>query len=386
MTPTLSWFLLCLAFLAVWAQEFYEERTGPTRVKTRGQISGLLQKHDGQAILDEDCSLELAFLLDSSETAKDNHQLEKQFAMDIIEGLQSIRLDTARKLSWRAALLQYSSHKNQVQDSIKIALLLTDGSFHPRNPDIFSAMADAKNQGVKVFTVGITHTAKDIGNIANLRLLASTPASKFLYNLQDTTVMEKVITQIGKKGRPGEDGASGLKGQKGEAGLSGLPGREGAEGKAGYKGEQGDRGECGTPGIKGDRGPEGPVGIQGARGLQGIAGPLGDIGAEGPQGKKGERGPAGPPGIQGDVGVGLPGPKGDMGFQGRLGPPGPPGIGEPGLPGPQGPQGVQGEKGPQGEGFPGPKGDRGLEGPRGQRGSSGPGIKGNKVGCKYIST
>lgn len=190
--------------------------------------------------MDEDCSLELAFLLDSSETAKDNHQLEKQFAMDIIEGLQSIRLDTARKLSWRAALLQYSSHviieqtfsqwrgsenfkssiapmayighgtyttyaitnmtkifvEESSPDSIKIALLLTDGSFHPRNPDIFSAMADAKNQGVKVFTIGITHTANDLGNVANLRLLASTPASKFLYNLQDTTVMEKVITQI----------------------------------------------------------------------------------------------------------------------------------------------------------------------------------------------
>lgn len=192
------------------------------------------------AILDEDCSLELAFLLDSSETAKDNHQQEKRFAMDIIEGLQSIRLDTARKLSWRAALLQYSSHviieqtlrqwrgsenfkssiapmayighgtyttyaitnmtkifvEESSPDSIKIALLLTDGSFHPRNPDIFSAMADAKNQGVKVFTVGITHTANEQGNVANLRLLSSTPATKFLYNLQDTNVMEKVITQI----------------------------------------------------------------------------------------------------------------------------------------------------------------------------------------------
>lgn len=48
MSPTLSWSLLCLAFLGVWAQEFYEERTGPARVKTRGQTSALLQKHDSQ--------------------------------------------------------------------------------------------------------------------------------------------------------------------------------------------------------------------------------------------------------------------------------------------------------------------------------------------------
>ncbi len=192
------------------------------------------------AILDEDCGLELAFLLDSSETAKDNHQQEKKFTMDIIEGLQSIRLDTGRKLSWRAALLQYSSQviieqtlkqwkgsenfkssiapmayighgtyttyaitnmtkiflEESSPESIKIALLLTDGIFHPRNPDIFSAMADAKNQGVKVFTIGITRGANDPANTANLRLLASTPATKFLYNLQDTNVMEKAIIQI----------------------------------------------------------------------------------------------------------------------------------------------------------------------------------------------
>ncbi|ROL52260.1 Collagen alpha-1(XXVIII) chain [Anabarilius grahami] len=461
MAHTLSWSLLCFGLLSVWAQDFYEERTGPTRVKTGGQTAAKLQKHDGQAILDEDCSLELAFLLDSSETAKDNHQQEKKFTMDIIEGLQSIRLDTGRKLSWRAALLQYSSHviieqtlkqwrgsenfkssiapmayighgtyttyaitnmtkifvEESSPESIKIALLLTDGFFHPRNPDIFSAMADAKNQGVKVFTIGITRTANEPANTANLRLLASSPASKFLYNLQDSNVMEKVIIQIaqlandgcplskkcvcekgergpggpaaqlandgcplskkcvcekgergpggpaGKKGRPGEDGTPGAKGQKGDPGLSGLPGREGTEGKPGDKGERGERGECGTPGIKGDRG---------------LPGPQGDIGPEGPQGKKGERGPAGPPGIQGDSGIGLPGPKGDMGFQGRPGPLGPPGIGEPGLPGPQGPQGVQGEKGPQGEGFPGPKGDRGLEGLKGPRGQPGLGIKGDK--------
>ncbi|XP_016414140.1 collagen alpha-1(XXVIII) chain-like [Sinocyclocheilus rhinocerous] len=440
MAHTLSWSVLCFVLLSVWAQDFYEEKTGPTRVKTRGQTAAVLQKHNGQAILDEDCGLELAFLLDSSETAKDNHQQEKQFTMDIIEGLQSIRLDTARKLSWRAALLQYSSHviieqtlqqwkgsenfkssiapmayighgtyttyaitnmtkiflEESSPESIKIALLLTDGTFHPRNPDIFSAMADAKNQGVKVFTIGITRSANEPANTANLRLLASTPATKFLYNLQDTNVMEKVIIQIaqlandgcplspkcacekgergpsgpaGKKGRPGEDGAPGAKGQKGESGLSGLPGREGTEG---------ERGECGTPGIKGDRGPEGPVGTQGSRGLQGLPGPQGDIGPEGLQGKKGERGSAGPPGIQGDSGIGLPGPKGDMGFQGRPGPPGPHGIGEPGLPGPQGPQGVLGEKGPPGEGFPGQKGDRGLEGPKGPRGQPGTGIKGDK--------
>ncbi|KAL7865473.1 hypothetical protein SRHO_G00107200 [Serrasalmus rhombeus] len=448
MYSRLSWFLLLAGLLGVYAQEYYEKRTAGKRTAVK-VFPANQQKYDGQAILDEDCGLELAFLIDSSESAKGHHQQEKQFAMDIVEGLKSIRLETGRKLNWRVALLQYSSHvaieqtlkqwrgmenfKSSIApmayighgtyttyaitnmtkifleesnpDNIKIALLFTDGVSHPRNPDIFSATADAKNQGVKFFTIGITHVANEPANIAQLRLLANTPASRFLHNLQDINITEKILIEIaqlaedgcpvaqkcscekgergpsgpaGKKGRPGEDGAPGLKGQKGESGLSGLPGRDGSEGKPGYKGDKGDRGECGMPGIKGDRGPEGPVGTRGTRGLQGLPGPQGDIGPEGPQGTKGERGPSGPPGLQGETGIGLPGPKGDIGIQGRAGPPGPPGIGETGPPGPQGPQGVQGEKGPQGEGFPGPKGDRGPEGPRGPRGQTGAGIKGEK--------
>ncbi|XP_054644371.1 collagen, type XXVIII, alpha 2a isoform X2 [Dunckerocampus dactyliophorus] len=436
--------LLAAALTRVWAQDLHDNR------KTQSGTKPLAATiYNGQAILDEDCSLELSFLLDSSESAKDNHEQEKQFAMNLVEKLQGLKLNTGRSMSLRVALLQYSSHviteqrfsdwrglenfKNRVAPviyighgtyttyaitnmtkiyleesslgSVKVAVLLTDGSSHPRNPDIFSAVADAKNQGIKFFTLGITRTANEPANVAQLRLLASSPASHFLHNLQDKNIVDKIASKIsdladegcplaqkcacekgergpsgpaGKKGRSGEDGAPGLKGQKGEAGLGGLPGQEGAEGKPGYKGDKGERGECGTPGLKGDRGPEGAIGVRGMRGLQGLPGPHGDVGPAGLQGKQGERGPPGPPGIQGETGIGLPGPKGDMGFQGRPGPLGPPGVGEHGPPGPQGPQGVQGEKGPQGEGFPGPKGDRGLPGPRGSRGQQGVGLKGER--------
>ncbi|KAG5283527.1 hypothetical protein AALO_G00043040 [Alosa alosa] len=443
--------LLLLAGLGVLAQDHYGDRPGTWRIRTKYLTENAVQtlQSGKEAILDEDCSVELAFLVDSSESAKENHEKEKRFAIDVAEKLPSIRLKTGRRLSGKVALLQYSSHVLIEQTfsqwrgidnfrtrilpiayighgtyttyaitnmtkmfeaesgpaAIKVAVMLTDGVSHPRNPDIFSATADAKNQGVKFFMVGITRTANEPANVAQLRLLASSPASRFLYNLQDQDIVEKILTEIaelaedgcplaqtctcekgergpsgpvGKKGRSGDDGAPGLKGQKGEGGIPGLSGREGTEGKPGYKGDKGERGECGTPGIKGDRGPEGPVGTRGTRGLQGLPGPQGDIGPEGIQGKKGERGPAGPPGLQGESGIGLPGPKGDLGFQGRPGPPGPQGIGEPGPPGPQGPQGVQGEKGPQGEGFPGPKGDRGVEGPKGPRGQLGIGIKGEK--------
>lgn len=192
------------------------------------------------AILDEDCPVELSFLLDSSESAKDNHEQEKQFAMNVVDSLQATRLQAGRSLGLRVALLQYSSHviteqtfrdwrgtenfKTRITPlfyighgtyttyaitnmtriyleesnpgSIKIAVLLTDGVSHPRNPDIFSAVADAKNQGIKFFTVGITRAANEPTNVAQLRLLASSPASHFLHNLQDEDIVKKIVTEI----------------------------------------------------------------------------------------------------------------------------------------------------------------------------------------------
>ncbi|CAB1328476.1 unnamed protein product [Coregonus sp. 'balchen'] len=265
MFPAVTWLLLVAGLLGVWSQDYYEERTMNKRPRGRGaQLQAAAtalngQKHNGQAlhmntaILDEDCGLELSFLLDSSESAKENHEQEKRFAMDVVDRLQAVRLQTGRSLSWKVALLQYSSHviieqsfkqwrgtdnfkshitpifyighgtyttyaitnmtKMYLEESslgsIKVAVLLTDGISHPRNPDIFSAAADAKNQGVKFFTVGITRAANEPANVAQLRLLASSPASRYLHNLQDTDIVEKVLTEIGKKGRPGEDGVPG---------------------------------------------------------------------------------------------------------------------------------------------------------------------------------
>uniref|UniRef100_A0A3B5MMC9 VWFA domain-containing protein n=1 Tax=Xiphophorus couchianus TaxID=32473 RepID=A0A3B5MMC9_9TELE len=192
------------------------------------------------AILDEDCSLELSFLLDSSENAKDNHEQEKRFAMDMVDRLQGARLPSGRSLSSRVALLQYSSHvikeqtlkdwrgpenfKNRIRPivyighgtyttyaitnmtkvyqeesrigSIKVVVLLTDGVSHPRNPDIFSAIADAKNQGIKFFALGITRTANEPTNMAELRLLASSPVSRFLHNLQDEDILQTIFTEV----------------------------------------------------------------------------------------------------------------------------------------------------------------------------------------------
>ncbi|EMP38690.1 Collagen alpha-1(XXVIII) chain [Chelonia mydas] len=274
--------------------------------------------------------------------------------------------------------------------SVKAAVLLTNGVDHPRNPDIFAATADAKHQGIVFFTVGMTRVAEEVANAAKLRLLASVPASRFVFNLQEKGVVEKIVKEMkdlaeegGKKGRPGDDGAPGQKGVKGDAGLSGIPGKDGTEGKSGYKGEKGERGDCGTPGIKGDRGPEGPVGHTGLRGLQGDIGLIGRPGPVGPPGagEPGLPGPQGPLGIQGErgsPGEGLPGPKGERGFDGPKGPRGQPGIGIKGEKGVEGPKGPPGPRGPLGQGLPGSKGEQGLPGETGVPGERGLGEPGSK--------
>ncbi|TNN61521.1 Collagen alpha-1(XXVIII) chain [Liparis tanakae] len=364
MVPSLHLLLLLWGLPGLRAQEHdydYEEEVVTPRKRNRLSPSNSLPQN-GKSLASDDCNLEVAFLIDSSESAKENHAQEKRFASDVMERLQNLQLQTGRGLRSRAALLQYSSHviieqtfkqwrgiedfkariapvvyighgtyttfaitnltriylEESDPNSIKVAVLLFDGVSHPRNPDIFAAVSDAKNQGVRFFTVGITPEAKAAANLAQLRLIASTPASRYLHNLQDRGVVDKFIKEItaladegcplaqskcacdkgergasgppGKKGRSGEDGSPGLRGTKGEGGISGLPGRDGAEG---------ERGECGTPGIKGDRVPLAREEIVDFRGKGGFLGHLESKGKQGsafrdPRGMSATRGKPGP--------------------------------------------------------------------------------------------
>ncbi|MBN3298023.1 COSA1 protein, partial [Amia calva] len=396
------------------------------------------------------CSFDMAFILDSSESAKNVlFQKQKDFVKRFSERIMQMQMPSGWKLKIRLAALQYSSTVNidhnfrDWQDvdvfqsrvsamayighgtyssyaitnatqlfneetepkHVRVAVLMSDGVDHPRNPDIMGAAVEAKSSNIKLFVIGLSDLARESVNNAKLRSIASAPAQQYVHSLTDQLLEEKLFRELsvianegcpqpkpcscekgergmpgspGKKGDPGFDGAPGEKGMRGPAGTNGLPGNDGIEGRPGFKGERGERGECGAPGLKGDRGLDGPVGLRGPRGEQGVSGPPGEQGPEGNPGPKGDRGPPGASGPPGDIGIGFPGSKGVKGNQGRPGPVGPVGIGEPGLPGPPGPQGIQGNQGPQGEGFPGAKGDRGYEGPRGGRGLPGASMKGEK--------
>ncbi|KAM8981471.1 collagen alpha-1(XXVIII) chain isoform 6-T6 [Sarcophilus harrisii] len=279
------------------------------------------------------------------------------------------------------------------------AVLMTDGSDHPRSPDVRGVSEAARSLGVSLVPVGLSRAA----DAAKLRLISGESPGRPLPLLSDPDVIENVQQELealfdekcsqkacecekGDPGEPGAPGAHGYPGSKGEQGPKGQPGDaqkgepgdKGPEGDPGYKGDKGERGECGTPGTKGDKGPPGLHGPKGPRGTQGIGGPPGEPGPRGFQGNKGEPGPPGPYGPPGPPGIGQQGLKGERGQEGRTGAPGPIGMGEPGQTGPRGPEGAPGERGMPGEGVPGPKGEKGSAGPSGPQGLQGLSIKGDK--------
>ncbi|KAK2526011.1 collagen alpha-1(XXVIII) chain-like protein, partial [Columba guinea] len=467
----LLWILEHHEFLAENLRE--EKRYGLRRPKPKHILSNMVEKYPSPGDQDEDCILEIAFLLDSSESAKDyNHEQQKRFVLETADRMKSLQLSSGRTLSWKTALLQYSStvfieqtfhdwkgpeaFKSHIAPiayighgtyttyaitnltqlymtegtpgSLKVAVLFTDGVDHPRNPDIFAATADAKHQGIVFFTIGMTRVAEEVSNAAKLRLLASVPASRFVFNLQEKETVEKVLKEMkdlseeecpqaatcncekgerglpgpaGKKGRTGDDGAPGLKGAKGEPGLNGIPGQDGIEGKSGYKGEKGTRGECGIPGIKGDRrqkackqsslvskGNERVLKVQQApKEQEGYRVHKDSLEIKGLKAFKDQRQELHYFfffSILKDLKICGVFFSHHCKFQGERGLPGPPGLpGEIGigLPGPKGDPGLTGRPGPigpPGVGEPGLLGPQGPQGVPGERGSPGEGLPGAK--------
>ncbi|KAM6910479.1 collagen, type XXVIII, alpha 1b [Xenentodon cancila] len=403
-----SGLLVCLLLLALLHNATSQKKTAARR--------NIYRQNDEGPNARLTCSLDVVFILDSSESAKLRlFQQQKAFVLSFSTQLAMLQVNSMLQVNWalkvRMAALQFSSsvyieHRfsawkdlDSFQDkvsnmyyighgtyttyaitnttqlvlqespkqSVRIAVLMTDGIDHPRNPDVMQAATEAKSYGIKFFAIGLSDAAQKSQNTAKLRTIASSPPQQFVQSLQDPELEKKLIKEM-----------TAVAVEEGENGRDGRPGADGTQGPPGYKGNKGERGECGPPGKKGDNGSTGPPGLTGPKGEAGVEGPIGDIGPEGPVGPKGDRGFLGPPGPPGDAGFGFPGPKGDKGIQGRQGSNGPPGIGEPGLPGPIGPAGAKGNIGPPGEGLPGQKGEQGFAGPPGSRGPPGVGLKGDK--------
>uniref|UniRef100_A0A8D0CNY7 Collagen, type XXVIII, alpha 1a n=1 Tax=Sander lucioperca TaxID=283035 RepID=A0A8D0CNY7_SANLU len=277
--------------------------------------------------------------------------------------------------------------------SLRVALLMTDGTDHPRSPSAVTAAAEAKQHNIRVFTIRLSGLPRDGIMGARLRSIASAPPQQHVLSLTDSHLDDRLFKELVSHGDRGLRGASGPPGDNG----IGFPGPKVhlGLGDRGYEGPKGSRGPPGI-GYKGDKGNTGAPGLPGLVGFPGA----------GMQGDKGDHGPAGPSGPRGPPGLGIVGPKGDQGFPGEPGPQGERGVGEPGPKGEPGPNGAAGIPGIPGEdGAVGPKvsqalqakvpdmlgcktsracvfpqGDRGDRGARGLSGSPGPvGPAGAKV-------
>ncbi|XP_055505877.1 collagen, type XXVIII, alpha 1a [Leucoraja erinacea] len=408
-----------LVFVSLAPTEIGSRNVG--RKKGRKLPASIVQQLDQAP--DAACIVEVAFILDSSESTKDTlFDQEKQFVIEFTE--RALLSEQSKKLNlfWRMAVLQYSSSvkmdhtfrdwqgfdqfKNRVQsmdhighgtytsyaignatqlfqaearqNSVKIVILMTDGVDHPRNPNLQNVATHAKEYGIFLFCLGPPHISSDLSAVASL------PSSQFVHSLRDTNLTRNLLHEVLKvtkescpKPKPctcekGERGKDGAPGRRGDQGQDGSPGEKGVQGLRGLKGETGIFGEKGKPGFKGHKGSKGECGISGTKGESGPKG------SPGPTGKRGSQGLAGPAGEQGPEGI--QGPKGDRGLTGLDGPIGNPGIG---YPGPQGVKGSHGQPGPLGppgigeSGLPGQRGDPGAKGGKGQTGQGAPGIKGD---------
>ncbi|XP_038131248.1 collagen, type XXVIII, alpha 1a isoform X2 [Cyprinodon tularosa] len=418
------------------------------------------------------CPVEIMFLVDSTENTKSVlFEQQKEFIRSFSTKLVQLHA-TGWRIRLRLAALQYSSNvsvehnfrdwqdldvfqsrvglmsyighgsysayaitnatnvfkQETSSNSLRVALLMTDGSDHPRSPSAVAAAAEAKQHNIRVFTILLSGPPKPSAMGTRLRSIASAPPQQHMFSLSDSQLHQKLLGEIntivtsgcpqpkdcmcekgekgrpgspGKPGKPGTDGAPGPKGSQGEPGTNGRPGIEGLQGRPGSKGEKGDPGPIGPtgprgpPGLlivgpKGDQGFPGEPGLQGERG-SGEAGPKGENGPDGAPGipgipgedgavgPKGERGLPGPRGPDGDPGRGTPGEKGDRGERGSRGLSGPPGpVGPPGAKGEPGSPGSTGQPGPPGQSSAGTKGDPGPVGPSGPVGEPGQGITGPK--------
>uniref|UniRef100_A0AAY5EAU1 VWFA domain-containing protein n=1 Tax=Electrophorus electricus TaxID=8005 RepID=A0AAY5EAU1_ELEEL len=186
------------------------------------------------------CALEIAFILDSSESALTFHfEREREFVRSFSRRITQLQV-TGWYLQTRIAALQYSSSVSIVQsfanwhdldtflsridamayigqgtyssyaisnatelfvretkeENVRVALLLTDGVDHPRNPDIIAAAAEAKSHNIKLFTIGLSSMVRDSHNRAKLRAVASAPSHQFVHSLSDPDLEERLHQEL----------------------------------------------------------------------------------------------------------------------------------------------------------------------------------------------
>lgn len=77
------------------------------------------------------------------------------------------------------------------KDSVKVALLMTDGMDHPKNPDVQSISESARNAGISFITIGLLTV-----NQTKLRLISGDAPSEPILLLSDPTIVDKIQDRL----------------------------------------------------------------------------------------------------------------------------------------------------------------------------------------------
>lgn len=78
------------------------------------------------------------------------------------------------------------------KDSVKVALLMTDGIDHPKNPDVQSISEDARTSGILFITIGLS----TVVNEAKLRLISGDSSSEPILLLSDPALVDKIQNRL----------------------------------------------------------------------------------------------------------------------------------------------------------------------------------------------
>lgn len=189
------------------------------------------------SLTDSVCLIDIVFILDSSESAKDVlFDKQKEFVNVLSDKVFLLRPTKVRRYDIKLAIMQFSSSvkidhpfavwrdlqyfKQEVirmsyigqgtytyyaisnatqlfkaegrKTSIKVALLMTDGIDHPKSPDVQAISEAARASGISFITIGLSGVA----NEAKLRLISGDSPGKRVVILNDPRLVDKIRDQL----------------------------------------------------------------------------------------------------------------------------------------------------------------------------------------------
>lgn len=80
--------------------------------------------------------------------------------------------------------------------SLRVVLLMTDGTDHPRSPSVVSAAAEAKQHNIQVFTISLLTLTRDGPVSTKLRSIASAPPQHHVLSLSDSQLDDRLLSEM----------------------------------------------------------------------------------------------------------------------------------------------------------------------------------------------